>query len=337
MSGQLEEKKRQEGKLEEALDDLRKKIESKRQMVENQNRTFESINDNLKLRVERRSMAELESQLKEKETLLDMSKVTEYKKVQKECNQKLQAFNQERYKSEGKIETIKAAMNNLKAKLKHDNFKNINMRYMEAKVNVTLRKIAVKDLDIYHTAMENALMKYHHQKMEEINQIINELWKTVYKGNDITGIEVKSDTENTSSTVSNRGRSYNYRIIMYSHEGTELDMRGRCSAGQKVLASLIVRMALAEVFCINCGVLALDEPTTNLDKENIEGLATTINELIAVRTEHSNFQLILITHDEEFVRLLNTDLCENYYVLSKNMDQHSEIVKHNIEELHEVV
>ena len=34
---------------------------------------------------------------------------------------------------------------------------------------------------------------------------------------------------------------------------TRLDMRGRCSAGQKVLASLVIRLALAESFCINCG------------------------------------------------------------------------------------
>ena len=31
-----------------------------------------------------------------------------------------------------------------------------------------------------------------------------------------------------------------------------------------VLASLIIRLALAETFCLNCGILALDEPTTNL-------------------------------------------------------------------------
>jgi DNA repair protein RAD50 len=54
---------------------------------------------------------------------------------------------------------------------------------------------------------------------------------------------------------------------MYSG-GVELDMRGRCSAGQKVLASLIIRLALAENFCLNCGILALDEPTTNLDAAN---------------------------------------------------------------------
>ena len=58
--------------------------------------------------------------------------------------------------------------------------------------------------------------------------------------------------------------------------GSELNMRGRCSAGQKVLASIIIRHALAETFCINCGIFTLDEPTTNLDRENIESLAESL-------------------------------------------------------------
>ena len=61
---------------------------------------------------------------------------------------------------------------------------------------------------------------------------------------------------------------------------TPLDMRGRCSAGQKVLASIIIRLALAETFCLNCGLLALDEPTTNLDQNNIEGLAHALADII---------------------------------------------------------
>lgn len=52
-------------------------------------------------------------------------------------------------------------------------------------------------------------------------------------------------------------------------EGAELEMRGRCSAGQKVLASIVIRLALSESFCADCGILTLDEPTTNLDEENM--------------------------------------------------------------------
>lgn len=77
-------------------------------------------------------------------------------------------------------------------------------------------------------------------------------------------------------------RSYNYRVVMYSG-GAELEMRGRCSAGQKVLACLIIRLALAETFCLNCGILALDEPTTNLDAENSCSLAEALRSIMVAR------------------------------------------------------
>lgn len=48
----------------------------------------------------------------------------------------------------------------------------------------------------------------------------------------------------------------------------------------QVLASIIIRLALAETFCLNCGLLALDEPTTNLDHENVEGLAQALADII---------------------------------------------------------
>ena len=35
-----------------------------------------------------------------------------------------------------------------------------------------------------------------------------------------------------------------------------------------VQASVVIRLALAETFCVSCGILALDEPTTNLDHNN---------------------------------------------------------------------
>ena len=59
--------------------------------------------------------------------------------------------------------------------------------------------------------------------------------------------------------------SYNYAVMMRRFDGTMLPMRGRASAGQRILASLIIRLALARCFT-SCGILALDEPTTNLDR-----------------------------------------------------------------------
>ena len=104
-----------------------------------------------------------------------------------------------------------------------------------------------------------------------------------------------------------------------------MDMRGRYSAGQRVLASLVIRLALAETFCLNCGVMALDEPTTNLDYENKKGLALALAQIIASRAAQSNFQLVVITHDEEFVGMMKGELAtqagfsmpERYYQVSR--------------------
>ena len=68
----------------------------------------------------------------------------------------------------------------------------------------------------------------------------------------------------------------------------------------QVLACLIIRLALAETFCLNCGILALDEPTTNLDEANSASLADALRQIMAQRAAQANFQLVVITHDERF-------------------------------------
>lgn len=55
---------------------------------------------------------------------------------------------------------------------------------------------------------------------------------------DIDYIQIKADAD--------AQRSYNYRVVMYNG-GAELDMRGRCSAGQKVGGRLQMQMQLSKV------------------------------------------------------------------------------------------
>ena len=55
---------------------------------------------------------------------------------------------------------------------------------------------------------------------------------------DIETIEIRSD-EDEGSGASKARRNYRYRVIMI-RGGTELDMRGRCSAGQKVPSSCLL-------------------------------------------------------------------------------------------------
>ena len=159
----------------------------------------------------------------------------------------------------------------------------------------------------YYTALDNALMRFHEMKMQEINKYIKEYWQTTYTNDDIKSIEIKADPENMG-----KRRSHNYRLVMRHSTLQELDMRGRCSTGQKVLASLVVRLALAETFCHNCGVLALDEPTSNLDERNIKGFTQALGRIVNERKKgrNSGFQLIVISTDIEFIADIAVRLTE---------------------------
>ena len=172
-------------------------------------------------------------------------------------------------------------------------------------------------------------MAYHSIKMEEINRIVEELWKSTYQGTDVDTIMIRSDDEAAKGSRS----SYKYHVCMVKQDA-EMDMRGRCSAGQKVLASIIIRLALAECFGVNCGLIALDEPTTNLDRDNIRALANSLHNIIKARQRQSNFQLIVITHDEDFLKQMNCpDFCDYYYRVSRNDRQKSEIARQSIAEV----
>ncbi|EDO44239.1 predicted protein, partial [Nematostella vectensis] len=201
--------------------------------------------------------------------------------------------------------------------LRSEMYGNAEEKHRQKVIDMKTTKMASGDLEKYYKALNRAIMKYHSIKMAEINKIIKEYWINTYKGNDIDTIEIRSEDEDGSGASKAR-RTYNYRVVMIKGD-LALDMRGRCSAGQKVLASLIIRLALAETFCLNCGILTLDEPTTNLDEENIESLANQLANVIRTRQAQRNFQLIVITHDENFVELLGrADFVDFYYRISKN-------------------
>ncbi|KAJ5454440.1 uncharacterized protein N7458_005396 [Penicillium daleae] len=207
-------------------------------------------------------------------------------------------------------------------------YKDAASKYKEAHIKVETTKAAVEDLARYGGALDKAIMRYHGLKMEEINSIIGELWQKTYRGTDVDAILIRSDNENAKGN-----RSYNYRVCMVK-SGVEMDMRGRCSAGQKVLASIIIRLALAECFGVNCGLIALDEPTTNLDRDNIRSLAESLHDIIRARQQQANFQLIVITHDEEFLRHMQCgDFSDYYYRVSRNERQKSIIERQSIAEV----
>ena len=243
---------------------------------------------------------------------------------------KLQNLRLKSAEIKGKIKSEENHANDIVSRLAHDKYDKIHIKHRNLMIKSKLLRLAYDDLDNAMKALDKSITTFHKQKMQAINNILAELWSSVYAGRDIDFIAIESeeislnDTTTTttkrktlSSTKRSR-RNYNYRVIMQQGD-IKLPMRGRCSAGQKVLASLLIRLALAETFCLQMGVLALDEPTTNLDEANIKAFAAALSRIIEKRSIQQNFQLIIITHDEVFADLIGKrGFCDFQYRVAKD-------------------
>ncbi|XP_062909196.1 DNA repair protein RAD50 [Mobula hypostoma] len=322
---QLSEAEKQREKMHKEMETIRKDIDT--QKLEER-----WLQDNLTLR---KRMEELEIvETKRRERLKEMGemRVNQLRSERQQLEERLDNCKKTRNLAQGRQKGFEEEILHFRKELRDDQYRDAEEKFREMMIIMRTTELANKDLDIYYKALDQAIMRFHSMKMEEINKIIRDLWRSTYRGQDIEYIEIRSDADENVS-ASDKRRNYNYRVVMVKGD-TALDMRGRYSAGQKVLASLIIRLALAETFCLNCGILALDEPTTNLDRENIESLAHALVEIIKSRSNQSNFQLLVITHDEDFVELLSrSQYVEHFYRIRKNIDQCSEIIKCRVSSL----
>ncbi|KHJ81263.1 hypothetical protein OESDEN_19051 [Oesophagostomum dentatum] len=137
--------------------------------------------------------------------------------------------------------------------------------YHDVVVDRIVMQETITDLEKYTQCLDTSIIKFHSEKMTAINNILDGLWRRVYRGNDIQTIRIKSECV----TSAEKRKAYDYRVVMVLNNDVELDMRDRCSAGQKMLACILIRIALADVFGGMCSIIALDEPTTNLDAAKV--------------------------------------------------------------------
>ena len=179
-------------------------------------------------------------------------------------------------------------------------------------------ELGISEYSTIMTSLETSIINYHKSKIHEVNQIISKLWAETYKGNDIEKILISADIDKSS-----KKSSFSYRIVFFS-KGQEVDMRGRCSSGQRMMASLVIRIALAQAFSGYFTMIALDEPTTNMDAHNAEGLAECIAQLSA---QFERLQLIIITHDMDFMRKIIRESPRESYLLIRKQKHLSSIVQ----------
>lgn len=258
------------------IGELTSQIDAANETIANQLTFKRQLDDNLTHRRLERELAQMVAEAKEIKDKINA--LPELQVVEDRVNAAKSSVNEvgnSIARLDGQRNQLIAQGREYKIQLRGEDLRNVDEQYRLKLIQFETTMMAVADLDRFYKALDESLLEFHSKKVEEINAIIRQLWQITYKGQDIDTIELVSGQQ--GETTSKASRSYDYRVVMRK-AGAMIDMRGRCSAGQKVLAALVIRLALAETFCLNCGILALDEPTTNLDTENKYGLAQGITE-----------------------------------------------------------
>ena len=68
------------------------------------------------------------------------------------------------------------------------------------------------------------------------------------------------------------------------------------SGGQKVRLSIAILIAIQKIICPDLGFLVLDEPSTHLDTDSVEALATMLTDLEKI-VKISNSQIWFVDHN----------------------------------------
>ncbi|KAL3087237.1 hypothetical protein niasHT_020500 [Heterodera trifolii] len=215
---------------------------------------------------------------KENAAMKGVENLMELRKKEQTVGQRATEVNNRIQQKTGEQLQLKRKVDELRTQLEEKRYAQAQELYTAKSVERKVTAEAIDDLERYYKVLDNAIIGFHQQKMEQINQILHELWVRVYQGNDIDTIKIKSQPVSGAE----KKKSYDYSVVM-SVDQVDIDMRDRCSAGQKVLASILIRVALADVFAGNCRILALDEPTTNLDEDKVENIGEMLNSLIQIR------------------------------------------------------
>ncbi|KAG7234852.1 hypothetical protein INR49_003873 [Caranx melampygus] len=89
-------------------------------------------------------------------------------------------------------------------------------------------ELVIKDLDLYYKALDQTIMKFHSMKMDEINKIIRDLWRSTYRGQDIEYVEIRSDVDE-NSIIKSRSRQRNFQLLVITHDEDFVELLGRSS------------------------------------------------------------------------------------------------------------
>ncbi len=151
---------------------------------------------------------------------------------------------------------------------------------LTAKVKDQERKIIF--LDKLKTGLEATQLTLRDEFILAVNEVMTAVWLEIYPYEKWSGVRLLATEEDYHLQLKERDRDW-------------IGVAGFASGGERMLASLAVRIAFARVLAPNLSLLILDEPTHNLDENAIK----TLIEVIETRVTDFLDQIFIVTHEEK--------------------------------------
>lgn len=115
-----------------------------------------------------------------------------------------------------------------------------------------------------------------------VNEVMSNLWQELYPYDKWSSLRLLAEDQD-------------YILQIKETNGDWLSVNGFASGGERMIASLSLRIAFSKVLAPNLDLLILDEPTHNLDKNAID----TLTQIIEEKLSNLLNQVFIVTHEEK--------------------------------------
>ncbi|GEQ71228.1 hypothetical protein JCM33374_g4909 [Metschnikowia sp. JCM 33374] len=120
----------------------------------------------------------------------------QYQVKSRKLREQIAGLNEQHYGKVGEVRQIKDPVQALKTELQTD-FQDADKHYHNEWIKLQTNLLVPTDLQTYSQALDNAIMKNHSMKMDEINRILRELGTQTYRGTNTgskSSVTLQSDT-----------------------------------------------------------------------------------------------------------------------------------------------
>ena len=143
---------------------------------------FRQLNDQRQLFRHQSELEEKEKDLHELEEKTHGLKLDSLIREEKQLRTSQDALMKEKHTASARLASFEQQLTELKQELDQDHLKNAQQRYLKHFIQQTVEEMASQDLERFYKVLDQTMMTYHSEKMNQLNKIIRDLWRTTYRG-----------------------------------------------------------------------------------------------------------------------------------------------------------